>query len=564
MSEIYVYGHKNPDSDSICSAIATAHLKNKMLAENKQDPVKHFGLFEEGIYLPRATGEANDETKFILNKFGVEHPDIVSDIRRQVKDLSTKEKYSASENISIKTAWDMIDASKTNSLILEDTQGCFKGIVTLKDIAKAYMDLADLQGKPIELFVNNIVDVLDAVIISESNVSKVILHEVVLAKDIKDINTIKDNIILLIDAKSKQFMGGNLSIQNKPNLILVCGDNEEFNFAKNLKAHNNNIETAIISTNYDLITTARKLPSATDVKSIMVPNDKVIKFCENDFVDDIKNELSQNRYREFPVTDSLGNVIGMIDKSAFLDTKAKRVVMVDHNELGQGVFGLYENEVIEIIDHHKLSTIETKRPLNVTTMQVGCTGTIVFSMFKNSGIDIEPKIAGLLCGAIMSDTMYFKSPTCTPIDKDACMELAKIAEINLDEFWQEMLDASLNFRDKTDKELLYQDFKKFSHNGFSFGLGQVMVANQEDMKELGLRIFAYMESEYSSANIDMMGLLITDVSSESSELLFLGDNSKSIVESAFGKVADKNKVFLEGVVSRKKQIVPQLLGVLEQ
>ena len=223
-----------------------------------------------------------------------------------------------------------------------------------------------------------------------------------------------------------------------------------------------------------------------------------------------------------------------------------------------------DHEVVEIVDHHKLSTIETNRPINVTSKQVGCTGTIVCQMFEDAGIEIPKHIAGVLSGAILSDTMFFKSPTCTDEDVRAAKKLENILGQKLEDIWNGMLDASLNFEDKSDEEILYQDYKKFSHGGFGFGIGQVLVANDSDVAKLKERIRPYMNSEFKGAGVDMMGLLITDVSTDSSDLIFCGDTGRGLVESAFDREVTGDSVFLEGVVSRKKQIVPQLLNVLER
>ncbi len=556
---IYVYGHKNPDSDSICSAIGAAYLKNKMVEEGKLDPVKHFGLYEDGVYIPRAAGEPGDETKAILSTFDVAIPEVVKDVRRQIEDLEIKEVYSISPETSLLEALELMEEKNENTLfVVEDN--ILKGMVTYKDIARAYMDLSEKSEFTCEkISYDKIKYVLDGKILKEGSKDFIERCEINIMEADKDLadNTIKSgNLVILSpnDEKVKYLAEKGVSAIVLSNAGQVS--EELINTLSN--------DVLIISSPYDIYDISRLIKQATPVDNFMVLSDNIVLFRDEEFVDDVQETIKNSNFREFPVIDKSGNPIGVIDKASLLTKSGKRIVMVDHNEKNQAVVGIHECDVIEIIDHHKLSTVETNKPINVTTKQVGCTGTIVFEMYENADIEIPKRIAGVLCGAIISDTMHFKSPTCTEDDVRAAKLLSEISGVRTEDLWKIMLDASLNMDKKTDEEILYQDYKKFNSGGFSFGIGQVIVADEKGADDLAKRIQGYMEQEYKECDVDLMGLLITDVERDGSELLFLGDAGKGILESAFKKEISGNRVFLEGVVSRKKQIVPQILTVLEQ
>lgn len=560
-NQIYVYGHKNPDTDSICSAIGLAYLKNQMAKEHKEDETKHFGLVEDGEYIPRAAGEPNDETRYVLDSFGIEKPEVVKDIRVRVWDLNIKPAVKVLGDISIKNAWETMDAEDAKTLVVKDDKEKIRGVVTLKDIARAYINEESI-GKNERCIVkyDNLLDAIDGTETTSIKPEKVSIDSVnIMAADIDLADKIikKDNFIITDYSYEKvEFL-----IDKKVGCIVLChGDKAENDLIQ--KANEQGV--LIISSNNDIYEIARLINQSISVETFMIGLEEVIKFFSDEFVDDVKEVMLGKRMRDFPIVDRELNILGSIDKASLINVNSQKVALVDHNESSQAVFGLADHEVVEIVDHHKLSTVETNRPINVTSKQVGCTGTIVYQMFNQAKVDIPKEIAGVLSGAILSDTMFFKSPTCTPEDIEAGKNLSEISGCDLETLWNGMLEASLHFEDKTDDEILYQDYKKFSHGGFGFGIGQVMVANRGDGERLKERIRPFMQREYKSGGVDMMGLLITDVSSESSDLLYCGDNGKGLLESAFGKEVNGDSVLLEGVVSRKKQIVPQLLTVLER
>lgn len=531
-----------------------------MVKEAEIDETAHFGLYEKGRYIPRAAGELGEETKAILKMFDVKEPEVVKDVRTQVFDLEIKQMHFISPKASMKEALSLLEENKDNTiLVCEDEK--LVGLVAYKDIAREYMDLTDdvtLGNTRVPL--SNVEEVLGGRLLVRGREDFTLGKEInIMAANIQlaDKTIKKDNIVILSYDKEKLAY----LLDKKVDLIVLCDADK---YTDEIEAVGNGKDINIISSSHSVYDSARLIKQAMCVDSFMVDKEDILLFMEDDFVDDVVEVVKESNFRDFPVLSKEGKVIGAIDKASLLSKTGKKIVMVDHNEKGQAVLGIHQCEVIEIIDHHKLSTVETNKPLNVTTTPVGCTATIVFSMYENANIEVPKDIAGVLCGAILSDTMNFKSPTCTEEDVRACKKLASICGRETDDIWDSMLEASLDLSKKTDKDILYQDYKKFSSAGFSFGLGQVLVSGEKALEELVDRIIPYMKEEFAEESVDLMGLLITDVKRDGSELVFFGDGARGIIESAFKKKLGENRVFLEGVVSRKKQIVPQILTVLGQ
>lgn len=458
-----------------------------------------------------------------------------------------------------------MDEQGIKTLIVRDDSDKIRGLITLKDIANAYVsdsrgDRNKAEGDRFVVRRENLLDAIDGNELTAVESENICINSVnIMAADITLADrVIKENGFIITDYSKEKI---EYLINKKVGTVVLCHDQKPDEALIDMA---NDTGVTIISSKNDIYEIARLINQSISVETFMVDERDVIKFVLDEFVDDIKNIMLEKRVREFPVITHDRKIRGLVDKASLIEVNSQKIALVDHNESTQAVFGLADHEVVEIVDHHKLSTIETNRPINVTSKQVGCTGTIVCQMFEDAGIEIPKHIAGVLSGAILSDTMFFKSPTCTDEDVRAAKKLENILGQKLEDIWNGMLDASLNFEDKSDEEILYQDYKKFSHGGFGFGIGQVLVANDSDVAKLKERIRPYMNSEFKGAGVDMMGLLITDVSTDSSDLIFCGDTGRGLVESAFDREVTGDSVFLEGVVSRKKQIVPQLLNVLER
>ena len=293
--------------------------------------------------------------------------------------------------------------------------------------------------------------------------------------------------------------------------------------------------------------------------------DNLITFTTENFIDDIRAVMAKKRHRDFPIVDKkTGEFIGMISRRNLLEAKRKQLILMDHSERSQAVDGLEDAEILEIIDHHRIGSIETMNPVYFRNQPLGCTSTIVFQMFEENNIPIEKDIAGLLCSAILSDTLVFRSPTCTPVDEMAAKKLAEIAGIEIEEYAKEMFTAGSNLLSKSPEEIFYQDFKKFTANDLTFGVGQITAMNQDELEKIKDKLLPYMEKAFKDHGVDMLFFMLTNILQESTELIFQGNGAKEVVANAFNVSNPDEKVILEGVVSRKKQLIPPLMMTLQQ
>lgn len=543
MSQVFVYGHKNPDTDSICSAISFAYLQNKLDASN--------------VYVPRAASDINDETTYVLKTFGVEKPQVISDIRPQIVDANIEEVINVTEDMSIFEVWQIMNDKKMRTLPVVNKNGTPVGIITIGEVAKTCMNAKDdevlgLARTPYQ----NILKVLEGDIVVKSAPAVVGGYVKTVSADNDTIREriAEDDVAILINIDEKC----DALFERKVQCIIVTAGQ---NVSQDIIEKAQRLGVTIISTKYDTYTTVNLINQSAPISYFMTPMERVCKFGEDAFIDDVKKDIENKRYRSFPVI-SNDEIKGVFAKDMLADVSQKKVMLVDHNELSQAVFGMDEADILEIVDHHKLGTIPTLKPIKLINMPVGCTATIIYQMYKEANIDIPKDIAGLLVSAIVSDTMLFKSPTCTDVDILAGGELAKIAGVELQEHWDNMLRASLNYDTKTDKEILYQDYKQFTAEGTTFGAGQVLVANAEDVEGLKNRMKPYLAEALKSEGIDFVCLMITNVSEDSTTLIYDGVNATSIIASAFNVKEDDGAVYLPGVVSRKKQLVPPVMEIL--
>ena len=559
--KILIYGHKNPDTDSICSSLAVAYLKNQMVKESKDDEYRFWGQIDKNCeYVSMAAGKPNSETAYVLEKFGVEPPKVVTDIRRQICDIDMKWVTPIESNVSLRDAWiKMQEQGAYTAPIIED--GKILGISTIGDISRTYMNVHDkellskaktpyrnllntIQGK---MVVGNEDDVIDSgkVLIIAANPEKV------------GINWQPGDIAILSNDVEAQKKLINLGARC---LIITLGI--EISEEVRKMAEDNNVN--IILTEFDTYKVAKIINQSIPVKYFVLPKEKVCGFKETDYIDDIRESITTKRYRDFPVMGEDNKFKGMITRTSLLDMGSKKVILVDHNEMNQAVFGLADCQVVEIIDHHKLGTIETMQPISVMNRPVGCTCTIIYSIFKENGIEIPDHIKGLLISAILSDTMLFKSPTCTEEDKIAATTMAEEIGLNLEEHWSGMLRASLDLDSKSEREIMYQDYKRFEADDITFGAGQILAADDNDVAAVKERMCPYLETALDEEGIDFVSLMITNVSTDSTDLIFCGENAQGIIESAFSTDAKDNCVHLPGVVSRKKQLIPPIMSVLQK
>jgi manganese-dependent inorganic pyrophosphatase len=290
--------------------------------------------------------------------------------------------------------------------------------------------------------------------------------------------------------------------------------------------------------------------------------DGFVTFNMEDFIDDIKVVMAEKRHRDFPIIDKNGKYVGMISRRNLLNVKKKDIVLVDHNEVSQSVDGLMDANILEIIDHHKIGSLETMAPVYFRNQPVGCTNTIIYQMYRENGVEIEPAIAGLMCSAILSDTLVFRSPTCTPVDVETAEALAKIAGIDIQAYAKEMFAAGSDLSGKAPEEIFYQDFKKFTAGNTTFGVGQITAMDSESLLKLKERMTPYIESTFAEHGADMLFFMLTDILEESTDLMIFGEGAEEAAKAAFHS-EEEDRMYLKGCVSRKKQIVPQLMKVLD-
>ena len=548
--DINVIGHKNPDTDSICSAIAYAWLKNKI--EEKNNGSRR--------YVARRAGQISSETSFVLNTFHADVPSYINDVRSQVSDAILDESYPVSADLSLKNAWRILTERHLATLPVVNKRKRLEGLITLGDIAKSFMGV---YGSTILSEANtpykNILETIDGQLLVGNAQDCVTRGKVLIAAanpDLMEDYIAEDDIVILGDRYESQLC----AIEMNASCLIICMDAEVSPSILQLAEEKG---CAIMKTGYDTFITARLLNQSIPISHFMV-RDNLITFRLDDFVEDINPIMSRQRHRDFPVLDNKDRFIGMLSRHSLIDMDKKKMILVDHNEKSQAVDGISEAELLEIIDHHKLGHVETLQPVNFRNQPVGCTSTIIYRMYLENQIQIPPEIAGLMCSAIISDTLLFRSPTCTPLDRQAATDLAKLAGIDMESYAKDMFNAGSDLKHKSPEEIFYQDFKKFTAGTITFGVGQITSMNQDELNDIKQRMTDYMELAKAHHEVDMIYFMLTNILEESTELLCYGPGAVENAQHAFGKEADGAVVNLTGVVSRKKQLIPKLMEELQQ
>lgn len=543
----FVIGHINPDTDSICSAIAYAALKNRL--DDKQ-------------YLPKRAGQINSETEFVLNHFSVPVPEYIDDIRTQVMDMEIRKVDGIGGETSLKKAWTFMRENKFVTLpIVNGEKKRLEGLITISDIAKAYMDVHD--SRIISMAktpYRNVIESLEGEMVVGEIEGVIENGKVLIAAanpDLMESYIEEHDIVILGNRYESQLCAIEMGAQ----CIVVC-DGAKVSYTITKLAENKGC--TIIKTPYDTYTVARLINQSMPVRYFM-STANLVTFTPDDYVDEIRQVMASLRHRDFPILDEEGNFVGMISRRNLLGAKKKQVILVDHNEKSQAVDGLDQAELLEIIDHHRLGgSLQTVGPVFFRNQPLGCTATIVYQMYQENGIEIAKEIAGLLCSAILSDTLIFRSPTCTAVDRTAAEALAKIAGIEVETYAREMFAAGSTVSNKSEEEILFQDFKKFSAGDVTFGVGQINSMDGEELQAIESGMKEYMRTHFREIQSDLVFLMLTDILSNSTRLLFQGTGAKEAVEEAFHIKAEENSVVLPDVVSRKKQLIPALVMALQK
>ena len=542
--KIYVIGHKNPDTDSICSAIAYADLRQKVTGQ---------------VHEAKRAGHVNDETAYVLDRFGVEAPKLLTDVRLQVRDLDIHEMPGLKPNASIRDTWERMRQEQAKTLpIVKDDE--LVGVVSTGDIAKSYMDVYDSEilSKARTQY-RNIVKTLDGTMITGNEHGYFMRGKVAIgasSPNLMEEFIEKDDLVILGVLEEAQACAVNIDAS----CMVICKDAE---VSPKLIQKAKEQSIVIIQTPYDTFTTARLINQSIPVKFYMTSG-PLTMFRMNDYVDDIKDIMAKKRFRDFPILDRHGRFKGFISRRRFLGASKKKVILVDHNERSQAVDGIEEAEIIEIIDHHRLGDIETVSPITFRNQPVGCTATIINQMYEENELEVPREIAGLLCGAIISDTLLFRSPTCTPLDERTAKKLAKISDIDLEQMAQEMFNAGSNLKGKSAEDICFQDFKQFTVNDTIFGVGQITSMSKEELAAIRDMMTEHLPKVLEAHNLNMIYFMLTDILAESTELLCVGTGARGIALSAFDLPDNAKSLILKGVVSRKKQLIPVLVETMQQ
>lgn len=546
MSEIvYVSGHKNPDTDSICSAIAYSYLLN---ATNKYNAI------------PVRLGEVNRETEYILKRFGIEHPILLKTVKQKVEDLNYDKVTVFSKDLTLKTAWFLLKQQNLKSAPILDEHGQLLGLLSTSNIIEGYMDQWDSEVlKKAKTPVENVIDTLEANVIYLNEALKVINGDIHIAamsgNEAK--KRIHENDIVIVGGDRSDDLEELISV--KPSLIILTGSLTSNEHVVN-KCKEQGI--SIVSTPFNTYQTSQQIVQAVPVEYVMIKGD-IKTFSTDDTLDYMKEVMSETRYRGYPVIDLNNRCVGSISRFALLKGLRKKVILVDHNERGQSIPGIEEADILEIVDHHRVADIQTVGPLLFRGEPLGSTATIVTRMFEEQDVEMPSHIAGLLLGAVVSDTLLFKSPTCTPVDTKIAKKLAEIAGVDIQEFAMEMFKAGTSLVGKTVDEIFNQDFKKFSFDNLQVGVAQVNSMDIEGFLPYKKDMLDYMNKFAEDNNLEFTLLLLTDIINANSEI-FVGGPRPELVEKAFNVQLIDRQGTLEGVISRKKQVVPAITAVMSE
>ncbi len=544
--KVWVVGHKNPDTDSICAAISYAYLKNQS--------------GDKKTYVAKRAGAVNEETRYVLERFGVEEPPLVTYAGAQIKDINIRKTAGVSNQISLKRAWELMKKLEVVTLPVTNQFGKLEGVIVTKDIATSYMDVLDncVLSKARTQY-KTIAETIDGEVYAGNEHAHFVRGKVVIATSnpeymadyIED-----DDLVILGDREEAQMQ----AIRSNASCIIIGGGLE---VAEEVKKLAEKRDCVIITTPFDTFSVARLINQSMPIKQYMTRRD-LVTFDIDDYVDDVKDVMSRVRHRDFPVLGSNGNYVGMISRRNLMNMQKKQIILVDHNEKSQAVDGIGEAEILEIIDHHRLGSLETVSPVYFRNQPLGCTSTIIYQMYQEQGVEIPKEIAGLLLSAIISDTLMFRSPTCTPFDKGVAKRLAEIADVDIEDHAKKMFRAGSDFKNKTTEEIFYQDFKIFHTEDCDFGVAQISAMSGEELEQIGEQLRPFLPQVLGEKRLNMVYVMLTDILEESSKIIFAGEDAGKILAHAFKKQEDADGILLDGIISRKKQMIPTLMNEMSE
>jgi len=546
-NNVFVIGHKNPDTDSICAAIAYAHLKNT--------------ITESDTYIAKKAGSLNEETRYVLQRFNIPEPETVSDVGAQLMDIEYRRLEGVDGHISLKKAWEIMLNRDVVTLPVIAKTGKLEGVIVNGDIAYSYMDVYDnnILSRARTQY-SNIISTLNGNLVTGNSHAYFVKGAVVIAsnnrEDLKeDIN--RDDLAIVGNITERQL----ICIEAGCSCLVVCGASS---VDDSVVAAAEEHQCVLITTEYDTFTVARLIHQSMPIRQFMKTDD-IISFELDDYVDDVRDIMKTVRHRDFPILDENRHYVGMVSRRLLLNMQKKRVILVDHNEKSQAVDGIEQAEVLEIIDHHRLGSLETVSPILFRNQPLGSTATIVSLMYDERNIDIPKDIAGILCSAILSDTLMFRSPTCTPVDERQARKLADIAGVDVKELATSMFEAGSDFKDRTADQIFHQDYKIFTSGDIKFGVAQVSSISKSQLNSIKKDLQDYMNTVLNNdSELNAIFVMLTDILEESTELLFVGGEADKIIADAFRMPVAAESYLLKGVVSRKKQLIPAIMESLQE
>ena len=547
VKQVWVIGHKNPDTDAICAAITYANLKNRST--------------EGEAYIPKRCGNVNSETAYVLERFGVSAPEFVSNVGAQIKDVDFRHTEGISGEVSLKCAWEMMKELKVVALpVLSGSH--LDGMIVNGDLARTYMDVTDNRElSRAKTPYTNIIETVKGVLITGDRNAVFDTGSVVVAAG--NSATMREyigegDLVILGNVVERQMV----ALEQKPACMIITA--ESFLPPEVVEAAMA-IDCVLITTPYDSFTVARLINQSIPVEYFMTKG-QLITFYMEDYIDDITDTLAKVRHRAFPILDRNHNYVGMFSRRHLLEMNKKKIIMVDHNEFSQAVDGIEDAEVLEIIDHHRIGGHQTNLPVFFRNQPLGCSNTIIYHMYRERGVEITQQMAGLMLSAILSDTLMFRSPTCTPIDVQAAKELAEVAGVDIEEHAMKMFEAGSDFGDKTPEEILLTDFKIFPSGELEFGVSQISAVSEVQLTRLKGQLLKVIDEVMHAKGIDMLFVMLTNILEQESEVICSGRDAGKVLAGAFGeeKMTEANTAVLPKVVSRKKQMVPSLLQSLQE
>ena len=544
--KVVVIGHRNPDTDSICSAIAYAELKNKT---------------SDLVCEARRAGKMNQETEFVLKKFGVTPPRMCTDVNPKIRDVDYRQIPGIPGSTSLRKAWEIMRDQKIDTLAVTSEENELQGLITVKDIATANMDLFDtgILAKSRTSY-RNILETLGATMVVGSEDAVCTTGHIRIGTatpEMLESNMEKGDIVILTNRYESQLC----AIEKEASLIIICNGAKVGRTIQHIAAETG---VAIMSAPCDTYAAAKLISQCAPISYYMTRDD-IMKFTLVSPVADVTRVMAKVRHRYFPILDADGKYCGMISRRNIINLRKRRIILVDHNEATQAVEGFDQAEILEIIDHHRIGSLETSGPVYFRNQPVGCTATIITQMYDENGVTIPQKTAGLLLAAILSDTLVFRSPTCTPIDVNTANRLAKIAGVDINEFANEMFEAGEKLDGKTAEEVFLQDFKVFMCGDIRFGVAQGSYMTRKNLTAAEALLKPYLEEARNKQNVEDIYMLLTDVPKEESVVICNGRYAAEVLTDGFETqpAADASWT-LPGVVSRKKQFIPALMTAYQE